>query len=212
LQNAANLKGAAKTAIMANFYGLARSLYILSGEEAIKAHITAAFAFTPNADRKEFSDAYSKHWFKHDRIKEVVQLWYDFIKATKETIELSKQMLREDGYNEEDVERLHKQITFVKNTQDAVKQYDGMNIDINDMIKWWTQANTEKNNGLYVNTTDGIVWHDPDSYSEADASKAKKYNEILLGHIYVFFKNIQDPKRFEELKARKNAQDKNPKV
>src|ERR1043165_2241659 len=99
IANSINLQFAADLSLQARVYGVARSLFILSGEEAIKAHITASFAFNSTGNREEFNDAYGNHKFKHDRIRDVINMWHAAIYAFGKSVDDAKKKLRAGGLN-----------------------------------------------------------------------------------------------------------------
>lgn len=201
MENAWTLKASAELLKQHRAYGLARSLYILAGEEAIKAHITASFAFTPNADRKEFKDAYKLHTFKHERIKEVIMLLHEAVSHFKTRISDAEAKLIANGFSEEDAIRAVEEVPDIKRIVNAIKQYDAQKYDINDMVNWWNEANAEKNNGLYVNTHDSVKWNVPQNYKEDDALRAKGHCELLMAFIYFFLEDVKSGEGFENIKA-----------
>lgn len=207
LENAWTLKASAEFLRQYRAYGLARSMYILAGEEAIKAHITASFAFTPNADRKEFKDAYKYHTFKHERIKEVIMFLHEAISDFKIGLSDAAAKLIADGFSEENARKTVEDEPEVKQILDAVKQYDALKYDINDMINWWNGANAEKNNGLYVNTNDSVNWDTPERYKEEDAIRAQGHCELLMAFIYFFLEDIKKGHGLENMKASVAARD-----
>jgi AbiV family abortive infection protein len=201
LENAWTLKASAELLQKCRAYGLARSLFILAGEEAIKAHITATFAFTPNSDRKEFKDAYRLHAFKHDRIKEVIMSLHQAVSSFKTRISDAVAKLVADGFSEEKAKRAVEEESEVKQIAAAIKQYDDQKYDINDMIDWWNEANKEKNNGLYVNINATSEWTVPQDYKEQDVVRAKTHCELLMAFIYFFLQDLKSAEGFKNMKA-----------
>ncbi|MFT4017688.1 MAG: AbiV family abortive infection protein [Agriterribacter sp.] len=206
LGNAKSLNTVADISATKNEFGIACSLNILAAEEAIKAVVILTKHYHPQMDAKEFSDTFTSHKSKHSLIQVLTILWkisinmlYDKYQEQKYYFDIVETFPEEEAKKfKEKHKYLYKVVGWVKRQKPAIDIFD-------EALKWWTQANLQKNRGLYVDIVDK-KWHNPRSFTKQKYEQERKYTETLIEYIEAFNTMFSPIKIIRELKteAKKN--------
>jgi AbiV family abortive infection protein len=158
-----------------NNYGIANSHLILASEEAIKAYMSYSKFYEPEMVIKDFESYFSNHKLKHKAIKDISFFKNFMIEIMKVTIKPMKQLAKEKKWDFTDDELLAKRKEGV---EDLIK-WLGTIPDIDHNEQWWNEANTNKNNGFYVNVINNR-WQFPNQITKEDYEKSHKIvSEII---------------------------------
>lgn len=179
---------AAKTLANNNLLGFAISHLILGIEELIKYYVVMAqtnnnVSFEAETNLQKKKNVFKDHLTKHNLIKEFQQAIsepfaeefakYVFDKATgrpmkPEHVDIANNRFKEMGSF---LGIAYREINLSENER-------------KDFFKWLGEANNLKNNGFYVNLSDGTC-KSPAQINKEQYEKALKYAEIIVKQIEV---------------------------
>lgn len=178
IQNSQSLFEMANLSRSNGNFGLAKSLFILSCEESIKAF--ALYNYFTFDDNRDISLIFKNHTEKLTILKEGYHLMKSDTKAMKKAFD---QALT-DFPNEED-------IIVEKRAKEYYQEYylEILNQTDNETIKadrdWWNNANKNKQKGFYVGF-EGGVWQDPLKAIEKEATEAGEKALFVLSHVQAY--------------------------
>jgi AbiV family abortive infection protein len=174
--NAKALFKVAKKSAEIGEHGIARSLIILSSEEAVKALFIFFNSCAPN---KKFDGweaifgGYSKkykggHVAKHKSISFFTKIM---------------------DYLYEEISKIDDVADYHTSLSDAIewwKQQKKNPLMLQEALEWWEkEANQEKNKGLYVDEGNDI-WHNPRYYTLEQFTDIEKYTTIFIEYVEHF--------------------------
>lgn len=177
-------------------YGIARSLYILSGEEAVKAMVIVTQTIKSDNQRTEGWDkVFRDHKTKHDDLKMVTFLVNFTIKNFDE--HLNK--IRLAGASEAMIEQTFKMHPMLIEEYEWIKRRKQNPITLEEASKWWEQANIEKNKGFYLAEMNN-QWLNPRSINSEQAALGKKYVQVIIEFIEKFINDMHRPEFWNIIK------------
>ena len=178
IQNSQSLYEMANLSRLKGNFGLAKSLFILSCEESIKAFaLYNTFLFDDNRD---ISLIFRNHTEKLTILKEGYHLMKSDTKAMKKAFE---QAFTELPNEEDRIVEIRARELYQKYFHEILNQTD--NETINADRDWWNNANKNKQKGFYVGFEDG-VWQDPLKTKEMEATDAGEKALFILGHVQAY--------------------------
>jgi AbiV family abortive infection protein len=169
LDNAQSLLKIADQSAAMTEYGIARSLSILSAEEAIKACFCLHKCHYP--DMLLDKEIFYSHLSKHKHIE--THLW-TFVYVPTRFIRI----LEQEGFKEDS--------TFCTFLANFIKKVDDDFSEPGDLkaaeIRDWNKsANKKKNDGLYVGLNrDNGIWHDPRSLTQRDYEADRRFSAKMI--------------------------------
>jgi len=164
------LKIANKSAEMKE-YGIARSLTILSAEEAVKGIIILNHPFVKE-EYTGWQEIFKSHSKKHEYISNVIKINYCLTKSI-ETTNKGKPI------SEKKLQHLKSINKLAFDTYQWWKKQKDNPLVFEETLKWWDSANQEKNKGFYVDKG-STEWHNPRKYTCKQFMEAKKYTKVLI--------------------------------
>lgn len=204
LDNAKSLNKIADISAAKEEFGIACSLNILAAEEAIKAVVILTKHYHPQMDSKEFAETFTSHKNKHSLIqfltilsKISINMIYDKFQEQKHYFDIVETFPEEEAKKfKEKYKYLYKVVDWVKIQKPAVDNFD-------EAFKWWTQANLQKNRGLYVDIVDK-KWHNPRAFTKEKYERERQYTATLIDYIETFNTMFSPTKMLRELKTAAN--------
>lgn len=136
-------------------YGIANSHLILGAEEGIKATLLISHYFNVNPGIESITPYFKRHDVKHEKGKEMNEVSKVFIPV----LNAIKAIIQKDS---------HSLFTNVFRL-----------IQPNEPQKWWDSANKQKNEGFYVNYSNG-KWQAPQNISKEDYLESKRAVQDII--------------------------------
>lgn len=189
-------------------YGIARSLYILAGEEAVKSFTIASQVAQADNKRTEGWDKFFKdHKTKHDGLKMATFLMNFSLKNFEEHMTTFGKMglpqhLLEQNLNSDPI--LREELKWFKKLK-------ANNIKLEEATAWWEQANLEKNRGLYLGEKDN-TWLNPRSVTREKAKEGEKYVGLIIEFIGKVIKDLRSPEIAQLIKDNPIREDENKNI
>jgi len=177
-------------------YGIARSLYILAGEEAVKSFTIASQVAKESNERSEGWDkVFKDHKTKHDGLKMATFL----MNFSTKTFDEHYRKMTKAGIPMNIIEK-----TLNSNplTRDELRWYKKMKlhpITMEEATSWWDAANLEKNKGFYVDERKGAWWN-PRSVTREQAKQGEKYAGFIIEFIAKVITDLRSPEVAQLLK------------
>ena len=176
MKNAKSLLDLAEKSSASKNYGNGTSLSILSAEESIKALIILAQSIDASQKLDGFDKTFRDHKTKHAYIKAFSFIIDFFVKTmSKRYYETAKSM------NEN--RQLFEDKVLSNNVKGQTMQWildrKGKLPNLNQLLSWWENANSDKNDGLYVDLV-GSTWKSPASFSNEKFQQSFNYSVDLF--------------------------------
>lgn len=180
-------------------YGIACSLNILAAEEAIKAVVILTKHYFPFVSSKDFKEIFKSHKKKHQGImlltfltKYLIDHIYDKYQTDKHLFDFVEQLPEEESKQlKKKYEYFYKSIEFAKTNKEKSERFD-------KAIKWWNQANDDKNKGFYVDLVNK-KWHNPRNIEKSKFIAESSYVADLIEYIELFNNQLTPKKLMKEL-------------
>jgi len=183
INNSECLFKVASNAATENIFGVACSLNVLSAEEAIKAVCLMIKHYNPKLFKnpKDFRLIFKDHKTKHDGLIEFLKIEIENInKSLKFYLKiLEEEKEVNDKIPIEFMSSLNQHGKDVHNHGKKVLELSKYIIDVKDAVEWLKNANTLKNDGLYVDQ-DNFHWKTPQSFNQEDYLKGMKNTEAIV--------------------------------
>lgn len=203
LQNSKSLFKIAEKSADENEFGIARSLNVLSAEEAIKGIFVLTGLVSPIYNTNDWKDVFSKHKVKHETIISFLALMEVYKARLKPLIKRYNELIEQSGKVSKlaqnkilvETKHLREEIEWLK-TQESNPEL------IKESLRWWEeQANNEKNNGFYVREKSG--WKSPNESTKEDYLRERRYSKELLMFADRYSKTILNPQVIKLMKEDK---------
>lgn len=157
-------------------FGLACSLNILSAEEAVKTIYILLKKFDYlNEIQDDYNQIFISHKFKHQQIKEMMTV-YDIHILRLDELFKSYNLTQYKTIVLPDEKNQFKNLIEIQKT---IEEYFSDEITIDKIISWLNNANTDKNNGLYVGYKNK-KWNSPENFKEEKFIQENKYTKKII--------------------------------
>jgi AbiV family abortive infection protein len=195
-ENAKRLFNIAETLEHNKEFPIANSLLILSAEEGMKAYIVLTQHFFPERILDDFDRHFEDHKTKLDSIRSTSGISHIMSKFK----ELHLDPILENFIDPKEDHQIVKERSEQNFLDWVNKEAESDNTDIAKENNWWRQANTMKQNGIYVGFNKGNKqWTLPSSINKAQYLKTKKYVDNFLKQIEVLYNLDYDDKDVNEM-------------
>ena len=201
LENAKGHLQIADAATNLSQFGIARSLYILSAEEAIKAAIIIARTFQDDLPIG-YKKVFKSHQYKHYGLQFITNLIKKHIKQNKDLFDYSK-FADKENLPEKVFMEIYLSIPRNKREYDWLKEQEKSPFPFEDALAWWRNAEDSRNKGFYVEEVAEKKWHIPKEYSISDLEKAKQYTSKIVEYVEKFISDCEWPDFFTEILQQK---------
>nr|WP_319399006.1 AbiV family abortive infection protein [uncultured Carboxylicivirga sp.] len=180
IDNFNQLKKVAHFAYDDNNFGTAQSLYILSSEELIKSFVIYLHGVGGNVFQiKEIKGIFSDHKTKHE-----FSILLELLRIIEAVIIFSEE---DSDIPKTGIKWIDKFMYYADKTSKAIQPLK--NLDVN--VEWWSNANTFKNRGFYVDYREQLLL--PQDITEDECSLSKN----IVSELYERITSIID--YFEKL-------------
>ncbi len=183
LQNAKTLYKSASQIVEQSFFGLACSLNILSAEEALKASFLLIKKYNPTGHVNEFDKIFYKHGVKHEQLRQYVEF------QTKMQSDLKYYL---DSYlpyitilNEmppAESKQSRQMLKEINQSINLFKKHSNLSLDIDGILNWLENANTDKNRGFYVDKVN-LSWYSPTEIAQEKYEKERQYTTAIIEYV-----------------------------
>jgi len=205
LANASSLLQIASLAAADGKFGIGCSLNILAAEEAIKALVCVVKELVPE-EAEDFEKIFKDHKFKHKGIKEFLDGINENKHLSLSSVQLAflewkvkayEYMKTHPGMTEKEfkskffflsldtIEKEAKRAETLIYLNKWLKELREVESDIDAILDWVSDANEEKNRGLYVALVDN-VWLTPESFSNKTFEMEHGYVITVIEYVRKF--------------------------
>jgi AbiV family abortive infection protein len=164
-------------------FGIACSLNILAAEEALKALFLIIKHYNPEADINNFEKIFRFHTVKHDELKQIIKFQEIIQTKNKEFLSLIEPVL--NGINKMSADYKIKNVETVNSLNDDYKWLKAQSensFDLDNILIWLKDANSDKNKGLYVDKSND-KWVSPSEISKQMFDTGKHFAQSILEHV-----------------------------
>lgn len=201
LGNAKALKRVAELSALEGEFGIACSINILAAEEAIKAVVILTKHYHPQMDSKDFAEVFTSHKNKHSLIQFLTVLSKISVNMVYEKFQEQKKYFDiVDTLPAEEAKRIKERYKYLYKVMDWVKKQKPVVDSFDAALKWWGEANLQKNKGLYVDIIDK-KWHNPRNFSKEKYEQERYFTDTLIDYIETFNVTFSLIKIIRELKT-----------
>jgi AbiV family abortive infection protein len=181
LENAKAHIHVANSAIEMGEHGIAMSLYILAGEEGIKAMtILTRTVSPPDEVENSWKKTLTRHSTKHDQLKMAAFLADFSLKTWDERIITLKKQFPADIIRPEAlIEKIFSSHPLLWEEYLWIQKRKKDPISLDDAIDWWSNADEEKQRGFYVDEKDN-KWRSPRVVTLESAQQGRKFAVIIV--------------------------------
>ena len=100
----------------------------------------------------------------------------------------------------EEAKRIKERYKYLYKVMDWVKKQKPVVDSFDAALKWWGEANLQKNKGLYVDIIDK-KWHNPRNFSKEKYEQERYFTDTLIDYIETFNVTFSLIKIIRELKT-----------
>lgn len=182
IENANSLFKIATKAAEENEFGVACSLNILSTEEAIKAVFLIVKHHYPDSQIEDFEEIFKDHKIKHKNLKYFLESSKQFVDDISKMYSLFLKVESLGNFlPAKRQEELREEFSDIHYHGQRITELKKNEIILAKTLNWLDNANTDKNNGLYIGKKKN-VWLTPKSFTNKKYEKEKKYSEAIINH------------------------------
>jgi AbiV family abortive infection protein len=183
LANVKSLMRVSNIAAETEDFGIACSLNILAAEEALKALFLIIKYHNPKGNINNFEKIFRFHTVKHDELKALIRIQEIIQAKNREFINLLEPIL--NGLNRMTEDYKVKNLETLNSLNDDYnwfKKQSQSNFNLEEILAWLKDANSDKNKGLYVDKLDN-KWISPTEVSQVKFEKEKLFTQSILEHV-----------------------------